>query len=42
MCQFNFFTKMFVHVCFKSSNTERNTEHSASYLISVNAKYSSG
>ena len=41
MSQFNyFFTNMFV--CLKSSNIERNAGLSASDLISVDAKYSSG
>ena len=35
-----FYKKMFV--CLKSSSIEGNTGRSASYLISVDAKYSSG
>ena len=33
---------MFIHVCLKSSNIEGSLGRSASYLISVDAKYSSG
>ena len=33
---------MFQFVCLKSSNIEGNAGRSASYLISVEAKYSSG
>ena len=33
---------MFIHVCLKSSNIESNLPASALYLISADAKYSSG
>ena len=42
MNQFNFFFSQNIFVCLKSSNIEENSCRSASDLISVDEKYSSG
>ena len=41
MSKFKYFLQKIV-ACLKSSNIERNSGRSSSYLISVDAKYSSG